>query len=215
MKQTLNYGSLPIQTITEFVTEIDGEKFPLEPLYSNSTREVPNLVGTYILKPGKIYTAITKMYIPKEDLSKVEYDYFVSPILCYLCIKPNLIALPINENGDVILAYTFNVIEPLKVNINKFDLGNIHFSFDDEDIPLFIKDILGIRDSSDENIPPTQENVFDEENDKKILDNFEKKYKENVLKEEIEEEQDLSEIFNNAANKFVEGSEECDIELEE
>lgn len=213
MKRVLEYGNLPITTITEFVTEIEGEKFPLELRFDNLSREVKSVLGTYILKPGKIYTALSNEVLTDTDLVRMNYSNVPSPILTSLCITPNLYAIPVSQDAYV-LAYSFFVIEPVKLSIQNVSFGDIYFEYDDNNMPPFIEN----RIKEAEELLSEDKKEFSEEHDMEILDKAMDEYlKHEEMREEMQSNSanthSLEDVFTASVEKIFEGAEKVDIDF--
>lgn len=205
MKQTLEYGSLPIKTILEFVTEIGNNEYIPEIGKSNPKKEVPNALGIYILEPNKIYNVLTDITLSIEDIKRISYENVVPNYLITSLIHPKIIAEPISDNL-VILSYLFTVPQKLRLDINKVNFGDVYFDYDDNDIPDFISKL---NEKLEKEFP--EEPVFDYENDMKVLDKMEEDYKKQVESTS----QDLSKVFDNAVDDIMNDSEELEVEVGE
>lgn len=220
MKQVLEYGNLNIATITEYVTELDGvELIPELGSYNNLTKEVPNVLGTYVFKPGKVYTAITDFVLTTEDLQKLSgnecgYESIAPASLKLMNINPDMVALPVAKD-QFILVYTFSVVQTLRCNIKNLNFGDVYFDYDDNNTPPFITKMV---EEYKKNFEVTPEEEFDYENDMKVLDKADEEYQKHLEEQEKMQElssNSLTDIFDKAAEKMLEGSEEVEAELED
>lgn len=205
MKQTLEYGSLPIKTILEFVTEIGNNEYIPEIGKNNPKKEVPNALGIYILEPNKIYNVLTDITLSIEDIKRISYENVIPNYLITSLIHPKIIAEPISDNS-VILSYVFTVPQKLRLDINKVNFGDVYFDYDDNDTPDFI---LKLNKKLEEEF--NEEPLFDYKNDMKVLDKMEEDYKKQVESTS----QDLSKVFDNAVDDIMNDSEELEVEVGE
>ena len=205
MKQTLEYGSLPIKTILEFVTEIGDNEYIPEIGKSNPKKEVPNVLGIYILEPNKLYNALTDITLSVSDIKRISYENVIPQYLITSLIHPEIIAEPISDSL-VILSYVFTVPQKMRLDLNKVNFGDVYFDYDDDDTPDFISKL---NEKLEKKFP--EEPVFDYENDMKALNKMEEDYKKRVESKT----QDLSKVFDNAVDDIMKDSEELEVGVED